>query len=381
MTPSFDIYINRRNSDSIKWNFYDEDVLPLWVADTDFQTPAPILDALHARLEHDLFGYSLPQDSTKNSICSWLERRHGWVVSPEEVLLFPGVVPAFNIAARAYTNPGDSVLIQTPAYHPFFDLPDNVGLGKSEHSLTSDKSGKYILDLDAFEESINPNTRIFMLCNPHNPTGRVFDQSELTALARICLEHNVVICSDEIHSDLVFKPHRHIPIASISEEISQSTVTLISPSKTFNLAGLKSSAVIIKNKRLRESFQEQTRGCAGAVNILGETAMRAAYSHCDNWLSDLLFYLDKNRQYLYNFVNQELPGVSMYMPEGTYLGWLDFTQTNLDSPGEFILKEARVALNSGDWFGAAYSNFARINFGCPINTLTQALDRVKSALI
>lgn len=380
MKNEFDLLINRRDSDSAKWNRYEEDVLPLWVADTDFATPAPIISAIQDRLDHKLFGYSIPQETTKIAVCTWLEERHGWVVSTDDVLLFPGVVPAFNIAARAATNPGDSVLIQTPAYHPFLDIPSNVGLVGSEHSLVPDRSGRYQIDMDAFDKSIRPDTRIFMLCNPHNPTGRVFEEQELTRLADLCLENNVIICSDEIHSDLVYQPHRHKPIASLSDEVSQSTITLISPSKTFNLAGLKASAVIIQNSILREQFINQSKGFSGSVNILGETAMRAAYDHCADWLTELLKYLDSNRQFLFEFVNQELPGVSMAMPEGTYLGWLDFTETGLDSPGEHLLQEARVALNTGSWFGTSYSKFARINFGCPREILEQALERVKSAL-
>jgi cystathionine beta-lyase len=381
MTCNFDAIINRRDSDSVKWNQFASDVLPLWVADMDFPAPPPVIDALRDRIDHGLFGYSFPQDSTKLSICSWLERRHNWQVSPEEVILFPGVVPAFNLVARACTNPGDSVLIQTPAYHPFIELPANVKLEKSEHSLQQGKNGNYEINLSEFKKKILPSTRVFMLCNPHNPTGRVFRAEELISLAEACLERNVIICSDEIHSDLVFQQNRHIPIASISEEISQSTVTLISPSKSFNLAGLKSSAAIIKNKRLRESFQDHSRGYAGSVNILGEAAMRAAYDHCEKWLEALLNYLENNRRILFDFVQNELPGVTMNMPEGTYLGWLDFSNTDIEHPGDFFLDKARVAMNTGDWFGKNYAQFARINFGCPTTTLTNALERIKSALI
>lgn len=380
MTSKFDAIINRRDSDSVKWNHFGSDVLPLWVADMDFPAPQAVLEALKHRLDHGLFGYSFPQESTINSICSWLDRRHNWQVSPEEVILFPGVVPAFNLVARACTNPGDSVLIQTPAYHPFLELPANVNLEKSAHSLKQDRDGNYEINLAEFRGKLLPTTRVFMLCNPHNPTGRVFRESELISLAEVCLENNVIICSDEIHSDLVFEPNRHIPIASISEEISQSTITLISPSKSFNLAGLKSSAIIVKNRRLRESIQNHSRGSAGSVNILGEVAMRAAYDHCEDWLDDLLNYLDTNRLLLLDFVQNELPGVTMNRPEGTYLGWLDFSNTDIESPGDFFLKNARVAMNAGDWFGTDYAHFARINFGCPAPTLTNALNRIKSAL-
>ena len=220
-----------------------------------------------------------------------------------------------------------------------------------------------------------------MLCNPHNPTGRVFAEAELTDIAEMCLDRNIIICSDEIHSDLIFPPHHHIPIASLSEDISQATITLISPSKTFNLAGLKASAAIIKNPRLRELFKERTCGYARSINVLGEVALNVAYKHCAKWLDDLIMYLDRNRQFLYEFVNNDLPGVSMNKPEGTYLGWLDFSGSSIDNPSPFLIEHAGVALNAGDWFGDQYCNFARINFGCQFSTLEEALNRIQSSLI
>ena len=381
MTENFDTLVNRRSSDSIKWNRYPADVLPLWVADMDFLSPQLIQDALLDRINHNIFGYSKSQESTKLTICAWLKRRHNWSVSPEEILLFPGVVPAFNFVTLAFTKPGDSVLLQTPAYHPFFDLAAHAKVSLRFTPLCAAREGNYTINLDEFKRQIHPNTRLFMLCNPHNPTGRVFSKSELISLAELCLDRHVIICSDEIHSDLVFSPHQHVPIASISEEIAHATITLISPSKTFNLAGLKSSAVIIKDSLLRETFLQQVSGYANAVNILGEAALNAAYSSCDDWLESLLGYLDKNRNLLYEFVNHELPGVSMNKPEGTYLGWLDFSNTNLDSPSSYLLENARVALNAGDWFGENYQQFARINFACPSTTLVTALERIKSSLI
>ena len=380
MSDDFNSPVNRRDSDSVKWNRYPADVLPLWVADMDFLSPQPIKDALQARISHNIFGYSQPQETTKNSICKWVERRHNWNISPEEIILFPGVVPAFNIAVRAITNPGDSVLLQTPAYHPFFDLADNANVSLRYAPLCTTIKGKYEIDLKDFKRQIQSSTRLFMLCNPHNPTGRVFSKQELISMAELCLDRNLIICSDEIHSDLVFSPHEHIPIASISEEIAYSTITLISPSKTFNLAGLKSAAVIIKNPLLRETYLKQISGYAGSVNILGEAAMNAAYSLCDDWLDHLLDYLDLNRRILYEFANHELAGVSMYAPEGTYLGWLDFSNTNLESPSSFLLEKAKVALNAGEWFGEDFNKFARINFACPTSTLEKALDRIKSSL-
>lgn len=380
MTNNFDISVNRRESDSIKWNKYPADVLPLWVADMDFLSPQAVREALLARIDHNIYGYSRPQEATKVTICNWLKRRHNWDVSPEEILLFPGVVPAFNVAARAFTNPGDSVLLQTPAYHPFFDLAGNAKVNLAYTPLWPRENGKYQINFEAFKSQIQPSSRLFILCNPHNPTGRVFSKKELLSLAELCLEEHIIICSDEIHSDLVFSPHQHLPIASISEEIAQASITFIAPSKTFNLAGLKSSAVIIKNQQLRETFCNEASGYASSVNILGETAMNAAYSLCDDWLDSLLTYLDKNRHLLHEFVTHELAGVSMHKPEGTYLGWLDFSSTSLDSPSSFLLENAQVALNAGDWFGKDFKKFARINFACPTTTLEIALERIKSSL-
>jgi cystathionine beta-lyase len=380
MNHNFDHIIDRRKSDSVKWNRYDEDVLPLWVADMDFPPPKPVIHALHDRLKHGIFGYSVPQESTKQAICGWLQRRHNWLVQPEQIVLFPGVVPAFNVVTRVFTNPGDSVVIQTPAYRPFFDLPVHSSIELIKNPLQIDQKGRYLLDHIHFKRYLQPNTRVFMLCNPHNPTGRVFTKTELTSIATVCLEQKMVICSDEIHSDLVYPPYQHTPIASLSEEISQATVTLISPSKTFNIAGLHTSAVIIQNENFRDKFIQGTCGYANSLNVLGEAAMCAAYTHGDPWLDDLIAYLDQNRIFLSDFIQDELSSVSMNLPEGTYLGWLDFSSSGLDSPGNFLLHEARIALNEGDWFGDEYSKFARINFGCPHSQLELALHRIKSAL-
>lgn len=380
MKPNFNHFIDRRISDSIKWNYYDEDVLPLWVADMDFFSPPAVLEALQKRIEHGIFGYSRSQESTKTAVQNWLTTRHNWNVQLDDILLIPCVVQSFNVAAAAFSQPGDSVLVQTPSYRPFFDVSSNSNLIQITNPLLCDSEGRYSLDTINFNSSLQPNTRTFMLCNPHNPSGRVFDKGELINMAEACINNNTVICSDEIHSDLVHPGHKHIPVASLSSEIAQSTITLISTTKSFNLAGLKSSAVIISNPRLRELFQNQLSGFVGSVNILGETALAAAYAHGEEWLSELLSYLDENRRFLINYINNELPGISIYPPEATYLGWLDCSGAELENPAEFFLTEARVGLNSGDWFGENYSDYVRLNFGCPRETLSHALERMKDAL-
>lgn len=381
MKFNFDQIIDRRNSDSIKWNLFEDDVLPLWVADMDFKSPPAVIQALRKRIDHGLFGYSSTQDNTKSAVQRWLLNRHGWEVQTDDILIIPGVVQAFNIAASAFSKPGDSVLIQTPAYHPFFNVSSNSCLKQIISPLVCDSKGYYSLDSACFKDSLRPDTRTFMLCNPHNPTGRVFNEDELNIMAQFCLENHTIICSDEIHSDIVYPGYKHIPVASLSPEISRSSVTLVSTTKTFNLAGLKSSAVIIPNPRLRELFSKQLSGFVGSVNVLGEIAMAAAYDFGFEWLSELIIYLEGNRQFLLDFVNDELPGITIQSPEGTYLGWLDCSKLDINNPAEFFLKQARVGLNSGEWFGENYSDHVRINFGCPRAILSNALERIQEALI
>ena len=380
MIYNFDHQINRRESDSIKWSRFDEDVLPLWVADTDFLSPPNLIKSLHERIDHGIFGYAKPQESTKNAIQNWVYDRHGWKVKLEDIILLPGVVQGFNFAAKAFTSPGDAVLIQTPAYHPFFQVAENSNLTQVAIPLAPGPDGSYYFNEDEFRSALTSKSKIFMLCNPHNPTGRTFSKIELHSMAQVCLENNIIICSDEIHSDLVYPESIHIPISSLSEDIAKNTISLISASKTFNIAGLKSSAAIITNPGLREIFIKTTSGFSGSVNLLGELALRTAYEDGEDWLNELLSYLNLNRDYLFDYVNSELDGIRMTKPEGTYLGWLDCSGLGLKDPSKFFLEEARVALNSGSWFGENYSQFVRINFGCPTNTLVTGLERIKFAL-
>ena len=380
MKYDFDQLINRRDSDSDKWNHYNDKVLPLWVADMDFFSPQFIMDDLRKRIEHGVFGYSKVQDSTKEAVQLWLDKRHNWKVLLEDILILPGVVPGFNVAAKAVTNPGDSILFQTPAYHPFFNVASNSKTIQIENSLLCNKDGFYHIGKTHFTNAITEKTRLFLLCNPHNPTGRVFTKSELVDMANSCLKNNIIICSDEIHSDIVFSGNKHIPIASLSADIANNTITLLSASKTFNLAGLKSSVAVITNPKLRILFQAAAKGTLGSTNLLGETAMRSAYVNGKDWLQALLIYLEQNRGVLVDYINQNLPGIKIHTPEGSYLGWLDCTNTGLEDPAEYFLRESKVGLNSGSWFGADYKNFVRLNFGCPRERLIIGLDRMKVSL-
>jgi cystathionine beta-lyase len=289
-------------------------------------------------------------------------------------------VVAFNLAIRAVSSPGDGVLVQTPVYFPILWAPANADCSLDEMELSRLPDGSYEVDMDAFEAAITPHTRIFVLCNPHNPVGRVFRREELESMAQACLRHDVLICSDEIHCDLLFDGNRHVPIASLDPEIGAHTITLMAPSKTFNIAGLNASFAIIEDPELRKRFQEARAGLVGGLSILGYVATLAAYRDGQPWLDAMLAYLQSNRVLLKQVVADSLPGISMREPEGTYLAWLDCRFGRLRSnPHRFFLEEARVALNDGATFGRGGDGFVRLNFGCPRSTLMMALERMASA--
>ena len=371
----------RRNTDSIKWGLYDEDVLPLWVADMDFTSPPAVIEAMQQRVAHGVFGYARESKELKGLIVARMESLHGWQITTEDIVLLPGVVAAFNLVCQAVAQPGESILIQPPVYPPFFSAPGYAGARAVFNNIYRNAAGEYTLDLDDFEAAIEKDTRSFLLCNPHNPLGRVFTQAELTGMAEICLKHGLVICSDEIHSDLVFEGYRHIPIASLDKEIEANTVTLIAPSKTYNIAGLECSALICTNPDLRGRIQAARRGLLGWVNLMGMTAGVAAYKHGDEWLKQVLQLLQGNRDFLTKYLAENIPGIRMTKPEATYLAWLDCRDLNLSQPpAQFFLEKARVALNNGEDFGEPGRGHVRLNFGCSREILTAALERISRAL-
>lgn len=395
MIYNFDTIPNRRNTDSIKWSHYPADVLPMWVADMDFVSPEPVLRALHERVAHGIFGYPgniVQRDGQPSglaeAISQRLERLYAWKVQPDDLVFLPGVVTGFNIASHALAArsgeaqiPPGGILVQTPVYPPFLRAAGAAGLTHQEMELAVNADGSYAIDWQAFEAAFTAETRLFLLCNPHNPVGRVFRQDELARMAGTCLQRGVLICSDEIHCDLLFSGQRHIPIAALSPEIAQATITLMAPSKTFNIAGLGCAFAVIQNESLRRRFRQAHLGLVHGVNALGWVAAEAAYRDGQEWLDQLLNYLEANRDYLYDFVQHELPGLRMAKPEGTYLAWLDCRNAGLDtSPYEFFLQQARVALNDGRSFGRGGEGFARLNFGCPRPLLVEALERMKAAL-
>jgi cysteine-S-conjugate beta-lyase len=381
MPYNFDEVLHRRSSDSIKWNKYEPDVLPLWVADMDFPAPTPVIQALHERVEHGIFGYSVFDCDLYAAIIERLERLYNWQVREDEILLFPGVMNAVHLIELAVTNPGEAVLIQTPVYPEIYKAPLITNRIRQAVELTRQIDGSYSIDFEAFEAAITPQTRLFILCNPHNPVGRVFRRDELERLAEICLRHNILICSDEIHCDLLFPGHSHTPIASLSPEIAQNTLTMMAPSKTFNLAGLQCSFAVIQNPELRRQIRAARMGLTGGANLLGQLAARTAYQQGQVWLDEVLTYLRENRDYLYQSIGQNFPTLEMSPMEGTYLAWVDCRKSDIaGDPAKFFLDKARLAFNDGTTFGPGGEGFVRFNFACPRPLIAQALQQMQAAL-
>ena len=387
MRYDFDHVPDRRPTDSTKWNMYDADVLPLWVADMDFPVAEPILQALRTRIDHGIFGY--PDTHPRPHVVSDLqqvlvdrmERLYNWQVAPEELVFLPGVIVGLNLTCHAIAITGGEVLVQTPVYKPFLDLAGQAGMQRQDAMLRRGPDGHYEVDWQAFEAGFTEQTRVFILCNPHNPVGRVFRIDELERMAETCLRKGVVICSDEIHCDLLFKGQKHIPIASLDMEITRNTVTLMAPTKTFNIAGLQCSFAIVQDKQLRLKLEQSKKGLVMWENLIGLTATLAAYRDGQEWLDQVLLYLEGNRDFVYEYVQANLPQLQIVKPEGTYLAWLDCRKTGIQgNPCEFFIKEAGVALNEGASFGKGGEGFVRLNFACTRDILTQALERMKAAL-
>ncbi len=377
----FDRLIDRTTTPSVKWQWYAEDVLPMWVADMDFRSPPSVIRALRQRVEHGIFGYERSPLDLREIIVDRLARTYDWHVNPDAIVFLPGIVPGFNIATRALVAPDEGLLIQTPVYMHILHAAGEAGVQSHAMTLTREDGGHYSVDLDRFEATVTSQTRLFLLCNPHNPVGRVFTRQELTAMAEICRRHDVLICSDEIHCDLIFEGHQHLPIATLAPEIEAVTITLMAPSKTFNIAGLHCGFAIIPNPDLRRRYKQGRGGLVGKPNLLGYTAARAAYLDGATWLQALLRYLAANRDVLVDYVAQHMPEVKIGVPEGTYLAWLDCRALELtESPGTFFRDNARVALNDGAAFGPGGRGFVRLNFGCPRALLEEGLTRMRQAL-
>ncbi|MCC2607676.1 MalY/PatB family protein [Planctobacterium marinum] len=372
----FDTIIDRRETYSMKWQKYQgKDILPLWVADTEFKCADEILTAIKQRTDHGLLGYHLPAryEPANEAVCRWLSKQHGWDIQPEWIVWTPGVVPAFNVACQAYCQPGDKVIVQTPNYPPLLAAPGINNLQRVDIP-TIVENDRWTIDLNALEEAAkDPACKIFIVCNPGNPAGTVFTQQELSEIARICEQNKVLLISDEIHCDLVLDEQaKHLPAGALPE-LQNSSVTLMAASKTFNVAGLGTSFAIIPDARLRASFSKAMMGIMPWVTILGLVATETAFTQCDQWYDTLLQYLRKNRQFLFEEINQ-IDGFNMLLPQATFLAWIDASKLGVDLPQAYV--EAKgVGPSPGADFGD--KNFIRINFGCPKSYLEQAVQRLK----
>ncbi|WP_208586399.1 MalY/PatB family protein [Gracilibacillus suaedae] len=386
MTFSFDKKIERRNTRAVKWDlvkslYGSEDVLPMWVADMDFEVPPAVKDALTERAQHGVFGYTYTDNALQNTITDWLEYKHDWKVKSASILYSPGVIATLYMAIQTFTNKGDKVLIQTPVYPPFYDIVKNHDRELVTNPLMVQED-RYEIDFEDFETKLQQGVTVFILCNPHNPVGRVWTQAELEKIVALCKKYDVMIFADEIHADLVYQPNKHIPIANIDQEMEEQIITCMSPTKTFNLAGLQVSYAIVADKQKRDAL-EKTFHKQGMhiLNTMGITALDAAYNNGREWLEQLLEQLQTNIDYVANtFANH--PKVNVFRPEGTYLIWLDFSKLELsqDELKEFLQKEAQVGLNDGASFGEEGTGFMRMNIACPLDIVKEGTTRIKNAL-
>ena len=374
MSFDFDAVIDRRNTDSLKWGLYrDRDVIPMWVADMDFRSPEPVIEALHGRVEHGIFGYALPPRELAQVVVERMEQKYGWKIEPSWIVWLPGVVPALNIVCRAFGDDGDEVLTFTPVYPPFLSAPPLSN--KSLKTIPLRREGNlYTFDIERLQHSISPRSRILLLCNPHNPVGRRYSPEEIRRVTQMCVTNDIILCSDEIHCDLVLDGGPHTPAATLGPEVSARTVTLMAPSKTFNIPGLSCAFAIIENSELRAKFNKAREGIVPGVNALGYAACLAAYRDGEPWRLALISYLRANKDIVYKFINA-VPGLSMDDVQATYLAWIDARGMGVQDPARFF--EARgVTMSDGMDFGGP--GHVRLNFGCPRKTLLEALDRLNS---
>lgn len=381
MAYDFDTLLDRGGTGSLKWDKYaGRDVLPLWVADMDFRSAPEIVEALEARVAHAVFGYTVPYDEVVAAVLSYLERAHGYAAQVEWLHWLPGVVPALNVVARAFGDPGDAIMTCTPVYPPFLSCAP----WQDKELIASPlkfEAGEWTFDFDDLERRVTPRVKAFILCNPHNPVGRVYREDELRALGDFCVRHDLTLISDEIHCDLVYSGHRHVMTATLGEEIADRVVTLNAPSKTYNIPGLACSFAVISNPRLRSMFKQAARGFITEVNPFGYAGCAAAYTRGEPWRRGLLAHLEANRDFLYEFADKRLPGVELRQPmAATYLAWLNvegLMERGISDPHAFFV-EYGVGLSPGADFGDR--RYLRLNFGCPRATLVEALERMARAV-
>ena len=386
MNNDFDRLVDRSQSLAIKYArrkavFGREDVLPMWVADMDFATPGFIIEALQQRLEHPVLGYTFRPQSFYEAYKQWAQKRYSWNVELEWLTFSPGVVAALSLSVLSYTEPGDRIIIQPPVYPPFFETVKGLERELVLNPLRRQPDGRYVMDFDDLKRKIDSRTRLIIISNPHNPVGRAWTEQELRQLAQIALDNNLLIISDDIHADFVYKGYKYTPVASLSPEIARITVTATSPSKTFNIPGLSTSVVIIPDQGLRQKYNEKLNAAhLWLGNIFGNIAFEEAYTKGEQWLDSLLDYLEQNIDYVVQFISENVPSIKMWRPEATFLLWLDFSGTGLshDEVKDKLINEARLGFNDGRTFGEQGENFFRMNIAAPRSVVTEALDRLRS---
>lgn len=393
-TYNFDKIINRKGTNCLKYDYAVErgkpaDVLPLWVADMDFTVSEEITKSLHAAVDHGIYGYTQPKDAYYNAITNWMEKNHNWKTKREWIMKTPGVVFALGAAVKAFTKPGDAVLIQNPVYYPFTNIIRDNDRRVIDNTLVYEKrvtegKSQYSIDYEDFERKIvQENIKLFILCNPHNPVGRVWTREELQYLGEICLRHHVIVVSDEIHNDFVYPGFEHTVFANVDPRFAEFTVTCTAPSKTFNLAGLQISNIFISNETLREAFQKEIDKTGyDEPNALGAVACEAAYRGGQEWLDQLRAYLLENLNFLRAYLQEKIPQIHLVEPEGTYLVWLDCSELGISGKelDQFIVEKAGLWLDGGAMFGPSGADFQRVNIACPRATLELALDKLKASV-
>jgi cysteine-S-conjugate beta-lyase len=387
MRYDFDTVIDRTNNfaakyDELKQKFGRDDLIPLWVADMDFKVAQPIIDALKERAEQGIFGYTSRPDSYFQAVREWLERRHGWRPDTKLMIHSPGVVPTLSLIIQHFTQPGDKIIIQSPVYYPFFDVVQSNGRTLVENPLKN-INGRYEMDYEQLEQVAKQGAKLLLLCSPHNPVGRVWEKAELVHLGEICTAYGIRVVADEIHSDLVFSGHKHIPFAMISEKFRQNTITCIAPSKTFNLAGLQASVAIFPNEEGRAKFDTVLGDLdIRRNNCFSQVATEVAYREGEEWLEQLKNYIEGNFAFIQEFCQTELPQIRPNIPEGTYLVWLDCRRLGMkkDKLHDFMVNEAKLAMDDGCWFSEHYTDYMRLNAACSRSILVKALQQLKAAV-
>lgn len=390
MKYNFDEIIDRRGSGSVKWKNLEEeygykDILPMWIADMDFKSSKEIIESLNKIVEDGVFGYGYLVEGFYDSIVNWVKKKHNWEIKKEWILFTPGVIVGFNIPVREFVKEGEKILVQGPVYPPFFRVMNNNNRIVNNNPLIYNGE-KYLMDFEDLKSKIDKDTKLMMLCNPHNPVGRVWTKEELEKLGKICLDNNILIVSDEIHCDLTFKGEKHIPIASLSKELAENTITLMAPSKTFNIAGLSTSFAIIPNEEIREAYCKAIEAMEiGSSNIMGIAALEAAYNHGEDWLNQAMDYIEDNADYAIEYIRKNIPRIKVDKPEATYLLWLDFRDYNMSQEEitDLLINKGRLLLNDGSPYGTQGEGdgFFRINVACPRAMLEEGLKRLKKAFV